>query len=228
MFLLFAIFFALASPATEAARLVDEADALLRGGDPLAALAALNAAYQLDPDPRYIANQGLVLEQLGQYARAVERFERYLSLTTAPEKRELASLNIERLKPKILFTSDPPGASIFVDGAKAAVGLTPCHVAILVGAHYAELRKPGFKPARATFEVHKGAPGVVEARLEPKAKPADQPPPLTAPPTAAPRWGALGLSAAAALTSAALLYQMNQEVRARDEAGRLAVWDEHD
>ncbi|MBU1430556.1 hypothetical protein KKF91_08385, partial [Myxococcota bacterium] len=47
-------------------------------------------------------------------------------------------------------------------------------------------------------------------------------------PTAAPRWGALGLSAAAALTSAALLYQMNQEVRARDEAGRLAVWDEHD
>lgn len=206
----------------QAAALEDAANEAFAEGQLIEALQLLKKAYALDPRPGLIANQGLVLEKMGEPARAVERFERYLSMGPAAEGREMAELKVDRLKPEVLFVSSPGGAAVTVDGGPEVVGHTPTKVRVLAGAHFAELRLEGFIVARPDFEVRAGQINKVEVPLVRQVVEAPPAQPDRTWAWAATTGGGLALASAAVFGGLTL-----SELSARDDAGDVPTWEGH-
>jgi hypothetical protein len=117
---------------------------LVEDGDFDAAVLELQRAYDLAPSYRILYNIGLVSQQLKQYARAYDAFDRYLKEGGAevpPDRVDEVTHRIERLKGRVAYLTietDPPGAEIFVDDA--AIGRTPFSAALRVNSGQRKIR----------------------------------------------------------------------------------------
>lgn len=161
-----------ASP-EEAATLLQQAEAAIQEGDVTRAVLFLEQAYAADPDPRYIANLGLVYERAGQYAEAAGAFERYLATDPEPSKRTAAETALARLRPEGLINSRPAGAEVFIDGAPASAGQTPLRTRLLAGPHTVRLQLDGHTPRDDALAVELGAAFHLDAELTPEPVDAD-------------------------------------------------------
>jgi len=156
--------------AARADALKAEADAAYASGDYVRALQKLEQAWLADQRPGLLANQGLVLERLGEPARAAGIYERYLETHPPPTQAALAREALHRVKPPQRFESTPSGATLSMDGAPAPVGKTPADVPLTVGAHTLRAELDGFTTARLDLVVQPGASEVRRLMLMPDSQ----------------------------------------------------------
>lgn len=213
-----------------------DADQAFLREDYAGALRLLERAYAEDPQPRFIANMGLVLEKMGRYAEAVAALERFIATEPAYDKAEAAERVVHRLKPWLRITTEPAGAKVTVDGR--SVGRSPLQARVLVGQRTVEAHLPGHTDARTQVEIVPGE--IASVRLDLPKKGAVTPPPAR-PRAVAPAeplrprrraglrlwayvaWGAAALSAG----GAGVMYAVGaQAIDARDDADDAATWDE--
>jgi hypothetical protein len=136
-------------------------------------------------------------EELGEPADAVKWYEKAQADTKLKEdlaKDAKARTDALKAKPaKVHVTSDPPGATIMVDG-KAVPEKTPADIELAPGSHKITLQSAGKKDSEQAVEVVAFTGATVNATLEasaPPAVPAEDPfagkkPPETPPPAATP------------------------------------------
>lgn len=145
-------------------RWLAEAEAAIGAGDTTRAVLFLRRAYAADPDPRYIANLGVVYERIGEYGEAARAFEQYLASDPEPDKRAAAEAALVRLRPEGVVVSTPAGATVTVDGA-ASAGETPLRLRLAAGAHVVRFEAEGRLPVDAALRVEPGAPFRLEVTL---------------------------------------------------------------
>lgn len=217
----------------DSARLKVEADRLFVEGDYAGALVKLQAAYKADPNPGLIANQGLVLEQMGEHAAAAEAFERFLATRPPVFKARKAHEVLARIKPEVEVVTDPPGADVtVVDGSARKLGTTPLRTRLVVGTHTIELRLAGHHPAELAVRVWPGRALTVRQALvrDPNA-PVEKP----ARPVESGgerhgsvwAWALLGGAAVAGGAAGAFYVLGDDAVSARDASRTGADWDAH-
>lgn len=189
------------------------------------ALELLKAAYDADPQPRYVANQGLVLEQLGRHAEAVKAFERFLAGSPRPpaDKAAAARKVLERLKPPVTIDTTPPGATVSIDGGPP-IGLTPLTTRLVAGDHTINLTLDGYAPAQNGVKVLVADGLSYQATMVPLPE-APKPPP---PGLGTDGWGYIALGGAGlAFAGSAALYALGlDEAETRDGATTGEAWDE--
>ncbi|MFN3198416.1 MAG: PEGA domain-containing protein [Bradymonadia bacterium] len=200
------------------------ADDAFNAGRYMQALRLLQQAYDTDPRPGILANQGLVLEKMGQHARAVGRFEQYLALNPPRSGREMAELKIAQLKPEVIFISDPPGASVRLDGDAQTMGRTPFKTSLVIGPHFAHIAREGYAVARPSFTVRRGQQETIEVTLIPGGS--EDPLVGQSGSPDKPWW--LVASGGTALGAAVIFGGLTaSEISARDDAGSVREWQDH-
>jgi len=216
-----------AADRAEAARLKALADEAYLARDYPLALQRLQAAHRLDPDPRYVANQGLVHEQLGQYAEAVAAMKQFLATRPPADKAGAARSVIERLEPEVRIETAPPGATVQVEGEAAPRGTTPLIMKLVAGTHTLIIEREGHARWRQTANVLPGEGLRVQAALAPLPAAPPAPPPEVRTEFGADGWGYVALgTAVAAGASGAVLYGLGVEaVDSRGTARSGGEWD---
>ncbi|MEZ4471090.1 MAG: PEGA domain-containing protein [bacterium] len=207
-----------------------EADKLFMARDYPAALEKLKAAYALDPQPGYIANQGLVLQRMGKAAEAVEAFDRFLATDPEPDKAAMARDVVERLRPEVEILSDPPGATVSTLDDKE-LGTTPLKSRLVVGEYTLVFSLRRYDPVEARLVVREGRKATISQTLVAQKNA----PQLTEvivqqKPGAGDRlwtWVALGGAAAAGAAAGVLYGLASSEIDDRDAARTSAAWDDH-
>lgn len=228
VFALLAPVVAVAADPERAAELKAEADRLVLARDYAGALAKLEEAYAADPEPGYIANQGVVLQKLGRHADAAAAFDRFLATNPDPEKARMARDMVARLRPMVEVMSDPPGAKVSTD--KEELGVTPLKAPLVVGDYtlYFSLRK--HDPLEVKITVREGRPlsisqtltpsktagKLVQVEVEKDTKPA---------PKRLWTWVALGTGVAAGVGAGVFYSLASGAVDDRDAARSGADWD---
>jgi hypothetical protein len=181
------------------------ADQAYSRGDYKETLVALQRAYLISKNPRYIANQGLVLEKLGRYQEAIQALEYFLLTNPPPDKARAAQQVISKLRPEVKFITDPPNAQIFLDGQLVTKGMTPLIIRVTAGKHPLELKLKGYETLKTTLFVLPGKPMLAQYKLYlgsesfVEAKPTAQPnfflslPPMTSAQVSGVTFGATSL-----------------------------------
>lgn len=143
-----------------------EADGAYAKGDYQRALIALQRAYLVSKKPRYIANQGLVLEKMRRYQDAISALEYFLLTQPAQDKARSAQQVINRLRPEVKIISDPQGALIFIDGESKSQGVTPLTMRLIAGEHPMKLTLRGYEELNTTLFVLPGKPVLAQYKLD--------------------------------------------------------------
>ena len=159
-------------------------------GDYLAAIQALEDAYEISPLPAIAFSlaqaerkQYFVDEQRAHLQRALELFRRYLSEDTRGARREDARLAITQLEPlldakprkpeltakaqarptRLMIVSDAPGARITLDDGAAAA--SPLIREVTPGKHHARVQASGYVDAERDVTALSGELLLTEVRL---------------------------------------------------------------
>ena len=143
-----------------------EADQAYAKGDYQKALVALQRAYLVSKKPRYIANQGLVLEKMRRYHDAIQALEYFLLTQPPVDKARSAQQVINRLRPEVKIISDPLGASVFIDRALEPVGVTPITFRLIAGEHPIQLRLKSHETVNTILFVMPGKPVLAQYKLD--------------------------------------------------------------
>ena len=143
----------------EAMQRFADANALFERGDRSGALAEMLRVYELLEcnESQYIVlyNLGRVYEELFQYDRALELYQRYLDTAPAdasdrPDAQ--ASLRaLERLLGTLVITTNAPSATVWI--GEQEVGTAPGELRIAAGHHALELRAEGYEPVRREIDL---------------------------------------------------------------------------
>lgn len=145
-----------------------QADEEYNRGDYGSALVSLQRAYLISKKPRYVANQGLVLEKMKRYPDAIKAMEYYLKTKPEPEMARSAQLVINRLRPEVKIETDPPGATVLINGQE--FGQTPVTFRLIAGEHPLEMYLRGHETRKVTLFVIPGDPVFAQYKLEPNAE----------------------------------------------------------
>jgi len=158
-----------------------------KAGDFAGALPDFKAANDIKATPQAERYIGLCEDSLGHYRAAAQYYD--LFLAHVPEKMSAQGDEIKKrlsdikaLPGKVHVESNPPGASVTVDGRPQG-GPTPVDVDLAPGGHVIKFSAPGRLPAEKQVDVAFASPQTISADLE--AEPAPPPPPAPAPPIAA-------------------------------------------
>jgi hypothetical protein len=191
--------------------------------DYLRAIAEFQRAYKLRPLHQVQCSIARCHENLNQVVEAAEHYRRCLregAEQTAMRARIQASLKAVEARISWVDVVGSEGGTLYVDGLPA--GLTPRRQALNPGRHVLEVRREGWRSARAVVETLGGEQRSVTLKIEKLGEPSVVTPPVvpaTAPATAPepetpPRgrrhlsqawfWTAAGLSAALAGAAIAL------------------------
>lgn len=150
--------FALPALAQTSPDLADEADLhfqlgvdAYRRGDYPDALDHLLASNRLAPNKNVVFNIARAYEQLHRYPEAFRWYSDYLDQETDTRKREPAERAMAGIRGRVALvrvTSDPPGASVYVDRKDLGVrGRTPRVLALEPGDHRVYLERDGYDAA---------------------------------------------------------------------------------
>lgn len=145
-------------PTTQELEYKSLADEAYSQGDLTETLRQLKRAYQVRKNPRYLANQGLVLADFGRYQEAVKLLEEFIKTNPPLPKRKAAQAEIVLLKPEVQISSEPVGAEVYVSGSKKLLGTTPFKQNLISGEYRIVLQKEGYDPLRVSLFVSPGKP----------------------------------------------------------------------
>lgn len=147
----------------KAIRLSKEGGAAYREGRYGEALQRFEEAYRAFPAPPLLLNLSRAQLKLGDCDEALRYAQVYLSASpagdTSPESPDawLSTVNTEC--PEITVTSEPPGATLSIEGSRQnAVPTTPWKGRLSTGTHVLRARLAGFTDATATVRVIEGQP----------------------------------------------------------------------
>lgn len=166
-----------ADDAAEARLHFDLASRSLREHNYDDALTHFLAAHRLAPTANTIFNIAQTYTALQRPVEAYRFFRDYLAHPSATaENRARAERAIADIAPqlaRVTVTTDPPGATLYVDRVELGdLGQTPRSVALPPDAegapheHTIIVRRAGYREARATVDVARGAEREVTLRLE--------------------------------------------------------------
>jgi hypothetical protein len=169
-------------PAQAAARRFESGQKLYREGRYQEAIKEFEEAHRLAPHASALYNVGRCHESLGNSAQAVDHYER-AQKAPGVDAALLADLaqRIARLRAqptRVFVSSDPPGARVTVDGARAPeAGATPLVLKLRPGEHVLILSREGYRLETKRVEVELGKELPVQVTLAPLPKPCPPPPP---------------------------------------------------
>ncbi len=151
----------------------DIAKRLYREGNFAGAAAEFKAALAMHPVPKLAYNLARSAERANQLEAAVAAYTHYLKLAPGASDRKqvltLIPILQERLReshPEVALISTPPGAQIFVDGAKESLETpTPTTIRLKPGAHTVRFLVEGHHPLDRTIQVVADTPGALEGQL---------------------------------------------------------------
>lgn len=155
------------TPAPTPGGVADEADVLFSlgnaayaGRDYEAALSYYFASNRLAPNQNVTFNIARCYERLERPVEAYRYYSRYRSLASEGDDVGPAEQALARLRPRLailVVTSDPPGATVYVDRKElGAYGVTPLELALAPGSYRVLLERDGSHP-HALDEVKVGA-----------------------------------------------------------------------
>jgi outer membrane receptor protein involved in Fe transport len=134
------------------------------------ALVELYASNRLVPNRNVKFNIARCLEQLKLYDEAFRAWSELARAEAPPAERAAIQTAIDKLRPQLALlqvTTDPPGATIFVNRRDlGALGTTPRRLALAPGRATVLLDLPGYRPVSAAVELAKGAEKHVSLALE--------------------------------------------------------------
>jgi hypothetical protein len=135
----------------------------------LEAYRLLEAAGERNRAP-FLYNAGLAYEQLGSCEKAVVLFDRYLETEQMSVTREIAGTidRARRCAPTIRIQTNPPGASVLIDGV--SVGASPLSVPVRAGEHVLRFEMDGYRSLETALNVEEGRPRAVVESLAGRAK----------------------------------------------------------
>jgi hypothetical protein len=163
---------ALADRASEA-RFFDEAGRrAYQAGKYERALESFQLADEIAPSPRLLYNSALCADLAGRPETAFYLYEEYLRSDDADAaRRKEAEGRASRLRGQLALvevTSEPPGASVFVDRKELGrFGVTPVTVAVTEGERRLLLEHPGFLGATVAVAARRGTVVTANAALSP-------------------------------------------------------------
>ncbi len=172
--------------AQSAAKAFERGQKLYIQGKYLEAIAAFEEAQKLLPHASTLFNIGRCYESMGKAVQAVEQYRR--ALAASPESALEGDLKqrIERLRSepvRVFVSSEPAGARVTVDGARAPEpGVTPVVVKLRPGEHVLILELAGHHLTTQRVEVEMGVEQPVQVKLAALPKPCPPPPPPCPPP----------------------------------------------
>jgi tetratricopeptide (TPR) repeat protein len=192
-----------ADPAADASARLQEGWQLFREGQFARARETFQAAHDILPDARVLANVAACFASEGRTREAVDTYRRFLREAgpdVPPASVAEARSEVTRLVATLgdlVLDVEPAGAEIWLDGA--AIGTAPLagEVALDPGAHRVEVRAEGREPYARDLEVAAGQRLDLRVVLEaPRPAPVPMPMPapveLVVPPPPAPRETPLG------------------------------------
>lgn len=181
-----------AAPASDPARaealqLVRDGARLFDAGKYTAALQKFEAAYARFPSPKIQFNIGQASRKLHQPVKSTIAFEAFLRGVAQPtaDDRAEAEAAIREMAAgvgRLEIATQPPGASVNLDGA--ALGLTPLQAPVVVapGPHDLSLEQAGHQPLRERIVVRGAESKRIDRTLLAQAPPSAAPPPALASP----------------------------------------------
>ena len=167
----------LREPTQEELQFKTLADEAYSQGDLPETLRQLRRAYRVRKNPRYLANQGLVLADFARYKEAVELLEQFIKSNPPIPKLKAARAEIAILKPEVTITSEPPGVEILVSRGEERLGVTPFKGNLVSGEYRVTLKKAGYDPLRVSLFVSPGKPVVARYVLNSQLVLTGPPPP---------------------------------------------------
>ncbi|MCK5796250.1 MAG: PEGA domain-containing protein, partial [Deltaproteobacteria bacterium] len=176
-----------ATDKVKAAALFKAGQALYNAGRFGEAIAAFSKAQVLAPHPFSLFNIARCHENLGRPRAALRFYREALAATSDPKlTKDLQSriARLQRFPSKIFVTSDPPGATVTLDGAAAPrAKRTPLVVTLPAGEHVLLFRKEGHILVVRRVELRAGREVTVRVSLpRRRPKPVPCPAPLPIPP----------------------------------------------
>jgi outer membrane receptor protein involved in Fe transport len=134
------------------------------------ALVELYASNRLVPNRNVKFNIARCLEQLKLYDEAFRAWSELARADAPPAEHAAIQAAIDKLRPQLALlqvTTDPPGATIFVNRRDlGALGTTPRRLALAAGKATVLLDLPGYRPVSVPVELAKGAEKHIAPTLE--------------------------------------------------------------
>lgn len=127
-------------------------------------------AERLAPNPRTVFNIALCFDRLHREEEAYLFYQEYAASDDADETRRSFVLTaLARLEPRLArvrVDSDPPGATVYVDGRDhGAYGTTPRVLALPAGSHRVQLEREGYVVAESEVLLARGQEATVSLSL---------------------------------------------------------------
>jgi hypothetical protein len=158
------------TPGTRAARAHFHAgQAYFRRGELRRALAEFQLARQDDARPELDYNLGLTYDRLGDAARAIDAYRRFLAAGPEPSSRAEVEDRLAALEPlvgELVLATQVPDALITVDGEPLPVGAAARPLRLTSGAHTIVAAKEPWLPQRRSVQVKAGQR--VELAIDPR------------------------------------------------------------
>jgi hypothetical protein len=169
----------------EARKSYAEAEAKFQSGDYEAAFASYKAANDAVPAPQTLYKMAVCLDKLDKTQDAITAYGAFLSSTppaSMDAKVSESQTRVSDLRKKapviVKVKSDPPGASVSVDGV-AQTGVAPLDVKVTPGAHKFRVTSPGYDAYEKDLTLEPGAPDTtIDAMLLKSVAIAETPPPV--------------------------------------------------
>ena len=154
------------------------------------AVAWFQAAWEADPQPKYLYNMGRICEKKGDLPRAIEYLEHFLKDVKDKKDREdadamlkMVRIKLRQKKGEVRIASTPPRAIARLKSARDLVeAATPWSGWLDYGPYELTVELDGHETHKQTVVVERGKPVVLELAL----KAAGAPPPPPPPPVARP------------------------------------------
>lgn len=157
----------------DAVALFEAGHAAWQAGQTDRAADLLRRAYDALPEPTFLFNLGVVLEEGGRLEEALATYRRYVGVATDAEGVEQAVERIEATraafgKGRLTVLADGADAAVSVDGK--SIGWAPVErVLVGAGTHRVRVEAPGEPPLELLATVDAGETRVLTINLRPRA-----------------------------------------------------------
>lgn len=148
-------------------------------------------AHELSPHASALFNIARCQENLGKAASAIDYYKKALDLSNKSDEKADIQARLNRLlylPVKIFLSTEPTGASVFVDGVEpASPQQTPTVLELKPGGHVLLIKHPGYEVSARSIMVRPGQEQTIIHKLRPQdptSKICASPPSTQCPPCA--------------------------------------------
>jgi hypothetical protein len=160
-------------PYVVAEKLFERGKLFLGFGDHDKAIDALQRAYAIYHDEKFVLWLARTYDQKEDYENAIRAYNEYLDFGVLASGREAVVARLEEIRTRTSFgkelvtvTVDPPDAQVFLDDVSPFFRVKPpCQVFVPWGTHKWIVKRDDFVAREVPFVVEKGAPQQVALHL---------------------------------------------------------------